>query len=399
LRIVSDAFPPNTPGLPLNLLDRYIFKSVLFTCLAAVGVFAFILMLGNFVRDLIAPMLSGQVGAPLALELIFLLFLTVAPYALPMGTLTGVLLTLGRISADSEVTAMRAAGVSLIRIARPIFIVGVLGTAFALYANFEAMPKGRLTFERELGEAIRTTPLTLITPKTFIRQFKGKVIYVGERVGNIVHDVWWWQLDANGNVTQFIRAESGHIDYDEDSYELVFTPLHVQVETRDAKKPEDFSTESYLPTLEKFDPLRFSVEALFGRERRQQKLREMTLSELAAEEARVTALPFTPDKAKDYARAVMKVRLARQEKFTLAFAVFSFALVAVPLGIRVSRRETSANLGVAVLLALGYYMLTIMVGWLDRHPEYHPDLLLWVPNVIFVGLGVWLMRRVETSVR
>lgn len=399
MRIVSAAFPANTPGLPLNLLDRYIFKSMIYTCFAAVALFAFILMLGNFVRDLIAPMLAGQVSAALALELVFLLFLTVAPYALPMGTLTGVLLTLGRLSADSEITAMRAAGISLVRIARPIIIVGVLGAAFALYANFEAMPKGRLTFERELGDAIRTSPLSLITPKTFIRQFKGKVVYIGERVGNIVHDVWWWQLDAQGNVTQFVRAESGHITYDEDNYELVFTPLHVQVESRNTKNPDNFSESPVVSTAEKTDPLRFPVESLFGRDRRQQKLREMTLSELAAEEARVAALPFTADKAKDHARAVMKVRLARQEKFTLAFAVFSFAFVAVPLGIRVSRRETSANLGIAVLLALGYYMLTIMVGWLDRHPEYHPDVLLWLPNVIFVGLGIWLMRRVESSAR
>ena len=73
----------------------------------------------------------------------------------------------------------------------------------------------------------------------------------------------------------------------------------------------------------------------------------------------------------------------------------AFALIGVPLGIRVSRRETSANLGLAVGLALGYYVLTVMVGWLDRHPEYHPDVLLWLPNVIFLSLGVWLFRRIE----
>jgi lipopolysaccharide export system permease protein len=61
----------------------------------------------------------------------------------------------------------------------------------------------------------------------------------------------------------------------------------------------------------------------------------------------------------------------------------------------VSRRETSANLGVAVMLALGYYLLITAVGWLDRHPEYRPDLLMWLPNAIFLGLGVWLFRRID----
>ena len=52
-------------------------------------------------------------------------------------------------------------------------------------------------------------------------------------------------------------------------------------------------------------------------------------------------------------------------------------------------------LGVAVLLALGYYMLTVSVTWLDRHPVYRPDLLFWLPNAIFLILGAWLFLRIE----
>jgi lipopolysaccharide export system permease protein len=84
-----------------------------------------------------------------------------------------------------------------------------------------------------------------------------------------------------------------------------------------------------------------------------------------------------------------------QDKINTALAVFSLALIGVPLGIKVSRRETSANLGVAVLLALGYYMMTVMVGWLDNHPEYRPDLLLWLPNAILLALGAWLFSRID----
>jgi lipopolysaccharide export system permease protein len=121
----------------------------------------------------------------------------------------------------------------------------------------------------------------------------------------------------------------------------------------------------------------------------------MTFDELHVELRRVAAEPVVANKAKDHARAEMKVRLTIQEKYTLSFSVLAFALIGVPLGIRVSRRETSANLGVAVALALGYYMLTVMVDWLDRHPEYRPDLLLWLPNVIFFGLAIHLFRRIE----
>jgi lipopolysaccharide export system permease protein len=91
----------------------------------------------------------------------------------------------------------------------------------------------------------------------------------------------------------------------------------------------------------------------------------------------------------------MKVAMTIQDKFNTALAALSFVIVGIPLGIKVSRRETSANLGVAVVLALGYYFLTVMVGWLDRHPEYRPDLLLWVPNLLIIAVGIWLFSRID----
>jgi lipopolysaccharide export system permease protein len=101
--------------------------------------------------------------------------------------------------------------------------------------------------------------------------------------------------------------------------------------------------------------------------------------------------------ARQRARDLMKISLTIQDKINMALAVFTFAFVGVPLGIRVSRRETSANLGVAVILALSYYILIVMVGWLDQHPEYRPDLLLWMPNLVFIALGVWLLRRLDRT--
>ena len=81
----------------------------------------------------------------------------------------------------------------------------------------------------------------------------------------------------------------------------------------------------------------------------------------------------------------------------IAALVFTFALVGVPLGIKVSRRETSANLGIAVVLALAYYLVIVAVGMLDHHPELHPELLLWVPNLVLFCLGIWLLRRLDRA--
>ena len=379
----------------MNLLDRYILKSVLVTCVGAMALFAFVLLLGNVIRDLLGYVLAGQLPLVVFGKLVLLILPAVAIYALPMGMLTGVLLTLGRLSADSEITAMRAVGLSIPRIARPVIILGLLAMAGALFVNFESMPRARVQYHKQLAQAIRANPLRIIVPKTFLHNFKGCVVYVGEKQGEVMRDFWLWQLDNDRRVTRVVHAESGRFDYDENTNELTLILTRAQVEIRNQKNPEDFSTPPQVASFEQSEQMRFGLDSVFGRAAVYQKQQWMTFAELRAERTRLAAQPVPLGKSKEVARARMKLELIIQEKYNLAAAVLAFALIGIPLGIKVSRRETSANLGIAVLLALGYNLLTVMVGWLDRHPEYRPDLLLWLPNVIFLGLGLWLLSRID----
>jgi len=378
----------------VNLLDRYLFKSVLGSCLAAVGLFAFVLILGNAIRDLLRYVLAGQIPLTVFAELLLLLVPYVISYALPMGMLTGVLLTLGRLSADSEITAMRAAGISVWRIARPVVLLGVAGTLLGLYMNFEAMPRARTQYQRELAETVRSNPLSFIVPRTFIRDFSDRVIYVGDKQGNVLKEVWVWELDAQQRVQYLVRATSGRIDYDAEDNALLITLTQAQVETRSTANPEDFSKPPLVGTFDKTEEVRLPLDSIFTRTTIRQKLKWMTFAELRAEESRLATLTVPPEQQAEHERTIMKVRLTVQEKLQNALALLSFALIGIPLGIRVSRRETSANLGVAVALSLGYYFLTVMVNWLDRHPEYRPDLLFWLPNVLFLLIAWRLFRRI-----
>ena len=72
----------------MNLLDRHIFTSVLFTCAAAVGLFAFVVLLPNIVRELLGPLLAVQFGFDTFARLVGLLLPFAVSYALPMGVLS-----------------------------------------------------------------------------------------------------------------------------------------------------------------------------------------------------------------------------------------------------------------------------------------------------------------------
>lgn len=382
----------------LNLLDRHIFKSVLVTCIGAVALFSFVVALGNFYRDLLGPMLAGQISPWMLIRLVLLLFPFSVVYSLPAGILTGVLLTLGRLSADSEITAMRAAGLSIPRIARPVFLLGVLGGVAALYSNFESMPWSRVQYQRELAVAIRTNPLSFIVPKTFIRDFKGVVVYVHDRAGDVLHDVWIWKLDNQSRVIWSARAASGKVDFDEARNNIVLVLRQAVVETLDDKNPEEvFQHAPHVETSAELTDFRVPLDRYLGQDIFHVKTEWLRYGTLQRKQAELAAQKPALGQEQKLRLEQLQLAMIVSEKFNLSVAVLAFAFVAVPLGIKVSRRETSANLAVAVGLVLGYYILITMVKSLDHHPEYRPDFLLWLPNVVFFVFGFWLLRRVQRA--
>jgi len=378
----------------VNLLDRFIFKSVLGSCLAAVGLFGFVLMLGNAIRDLLGYVLSGQLPPAVFVQLLLLLVPFVISYALPMGILTGILLTLGRLSADSEITAMRAVGVSLGRVARPVLLLGVLGALTTLYVNFEAMPRARMEYQRQLAKVVETNPLGFVVPRTFIRDFPGFVIYIGAKEGDALRDFWLWELDAEQRVVRLVRAASGRFTYEPSDNTLLLTLQQAQVESRRPHDPEDFSAPPLVGTFDRTEQARLPLDSLFNRTPVEQKLKWMTIAELQAEWEALAVDPAADGAAR---RELDRLRwkLTVQDKLQGGLVVFAFALIGVPLGIKVSRRETSANLGVAVVIALGYHVMTAMVSSFDQRPDLRPDLLYWLPNLCLLALGVWLFSRID----
>lgn len=379
----------------MNLLDRHISSSVLYTCAAAVGLFAFVVAVPNIARELIGPLLAGQFDFATFIRLVGLLLPFAVSYALPMGVLTGVLLTLGRLSADSEITAMRASGISLTRLSLPIFGLGAACATLAFYVNFESMPWARVQYHREFAAAVRANPLSIIEAKRFIRDFAGTVLYVREKDGPALRDIWLWELDGQSRVRRLVRAETGRLDFDEATNSLIPTLNRVTVEERDADNPEDFSKSPKVASVEKAAEVRIMLDRYFGRNLEKMKDDWLTYGGLRAKQAKLAATPAPPGKEKEHSRDRMKLAMIVQEKFNLSLAVFSFALIGVPLGIKVSRRETSANLGVALGLVLSFYVLTASIKSLDRYPAYRPDLLLWLPNLLFLALGIWLFSRID----
>jgi len=379
----------------MNLIHRHIFANVVLTCGAAVGLFAFVLMLANALKDLLGYMLQGQIEVDTFVRMIGLLVPFVVSYALPMGMLTGILLVLGRMSSDREITALRSSGMSVAWLSAPILCFALMGVTLAGFVNFQFMPTARLAYQRELAGAVQHNPLSFIVPKTFIRDFPGVIIYVGEKQADLLKDIWIWELDKQKRVVNSGRAATGWVRYDESKSKLVLSLDYLQAEVHDRKDPED---PAKIRSGGSTDHATFDLllDKLTGKQTVQVKTKWLTFPQLVDEWRRLNRPdPAVPEAER--AQRLMRVQITIHEKFAMAFSVLSFALVAIPLGIKVSRKETSANLGIGLLLALGYYFVTIAVGWFDNYPALRPDLLMWLPNVVFQSLGLWMFYKVDRA--
>ncbi len=201
------------PPFNVNLLQRHIFKEIVAATAMAVGLFVFVLVLGNVMREVLDRMASGQIDLPMFGYLLVNYIPGVIPYALPLGLLTAVLLVVGRMCAQREYTAMRAAGLSLWSLAAPIMVAACLGALLCLFINIDYAPAADHAVKVALANLVRQDPSRLFLPGSYVRDFKGYVIRAGGREGSKLLDVWIWKLDDQGRTVTFVHGSPGHLEY------------------------------------------------------------------------------------------------------------------------------------------------------------------------------------------
>ncbi|MBO7685341.1 MAG: LptF/LptG family permease, partial [Kiritimatiellae bacterium] len=92
-------------------------------------------------------------------------------------------------------------------------------------------------------------------------------------------------------------------------------------------------------------------------------------------------------------RALSDIRTEFMKRWVFAFASICFVLVGVPLGIRAQRKESSVGMGIALLTALAYYLVVILMTSLSKNYHVHPEILIWLPVGLCVLLAGWLIPK------
>ena len=83
------------------------------------------------------------------------------------------------------------------------------------------------------------------------------------------------------------------------------------------------------------------------------------------------------------------------KRFSFSLASFAFALIGVPLAITAHRKETTAGFLISLVVAFVYFIFILIADAVKENPRAHPEVLIWLPNVLFIGLGLWLFYKLS----
>jgi len=368
---------------PMNLIDRYVGRSVFVATIYGVVVLSVVLVLGNIFKELLDLLINRDV--PVRYVLLFMLY--VLPFSLtftvPWGFLTAVLLVFGRLSADNEMIALRACGVSLLRVCVPVVVVGIMLSLFTFWINASVAPRAEQAMRQAIANMARSNPMALFVPDEVISQFRGKKIFVGGKDGDVLTDLTIIEQTDAGHVARVIYARQGTIEAEEKSGSLILTLSDAKFEQR--REGEENNAKGIRHGISVSEvAVNIPFEDLVDEGLRRRPLRSFTLTELWSH------LPTIPSLSE---RMAALTELSK--RFSMSLACLAFALAAMPLGITAQRKETSVGFGISLGLAFGYFLFVVLAEMLRNNPVYYPYLLLWVPNVLFIGIGTWMLLRLD----
>ena len=362
------------------MIERYVARTIFPYAIAALLLLSAILFIQQIGRYL-ETVFRGVMPAEFIYGFSLALLPPVLVFTIPMAVLCGTIIGLGRMSSDSELIAMRAAGISTWRTLWPALIVGLVATAAAAYLNLVEAPRSQQQFR---AVALRSALYKLdspVEPRTFTNDFPGYVIYV--RDGDKEHGQWgrvFIQAQKSDGSTEMMTARAGRIDSSIEKSELVLQDaMRTKIPAAGAKD------QSY--SVDRLETVRYTfptgrADLIARMKKADANPDEMSFLELRRYVANSTGVEHRE------AAIIFHKRLG----FTLAPLVFSLFGAALALRIRRGSRGFGVLLSLVILIA--YYLLTLAGDQAARAGTVPPVVGSWLASVsiLIVGLLILISR-------
>ena len=335
----------------------------------------------NLVRMLDKLLLIGVHGAGIATVVKCIAVMLLA-YTVPIAFLFGVLVTVGRMAADGEILALRSCGFGLREILLPILALAVAVSALTAWLLLDVEYRAR----RELRAAViaMTTQGSMITPGEF-KRVGDRIVYVRSRDGDGRLESILISDRTDPQRPFMVFAESGSFGWDGERGEARFRLRNGDIHL----EPADAGSTQYQRIGFQDFVYSFPVKNLLELETARLRPKDMTTAQLRARlaklEAGEPALPAT--------RAPREYRVQLHRRYALAMAPMLFALIGVPLAMRLTRGGRSWGVLLCTGLVGIYYGVLTFSQYLALEGAIPAGIALWIPNALCAVAAAGLLAR------
>jgi len=364
-------------------IDRYLIRQILPPFFLALLVLTFLLEIPPVMKTAEPLIAKGVAWRDIAR-----IMLTLLPSALgltiPMSFLVGLLIGLGRLSADRETVALQACGVSIYRLLRPVAAMAILAAAATLYVMVVAIPDANQAFREITYRIITERAESDIKPRVFFEDFPNRVLYV--RDVSPAGDGWrnvFLADTTHPDQPQIFVASRGDLELDPVKRRVALVLHDGAVHKTNLRNPDPYDVQRFGTIVMSLDP-----DTVFRREGLQRGDAELTIAQLQEQIGQLKAQGLSPH------APIMRIHM----KFSIPVACVVFAVIGLALGVT-SRKEGKLGsfvLGTGVIFT--YYIVMYLGESLAKAKLVPPPVAMWIPNILLGGCGILLLVWRSSSV-
>jgi LPS export ABC transporter permease LptG len=408
----------------MKILTRYILKEMVGPTALGFGFYTFIILMRQLF-DFAGMIIKRSLPASTVMELLWLSLPNIIVLTVPMSLLFGILIAVGRLSADSEIISMRALGISTRTIYRPVFLFSLVAFLLNFYLMNVLLPRGNTRLQALKAEIYTASIEKELRPRVFYDEYANVMIYVndieprtGRWKGVFVADSRTddsQQQSVSGTAAQAIQAataareaENSPFASQRSSQKIILAATgslsilpskqvwmnlyHAENHIWDPRRPDRYDwTSNDFQRMRLPDRSGPDANTAYLR-----SFREMNLRELM-EQARVAGTAMTRTRQRnarnDLRENYTLAHIEIHKKFAIPCACLVFGVLGLPLGITNRRGGKSSGFSLSVVIILVYYIMLNNGEQLAASGKLQPWVAMWTPNLILLAIGLYLLGR------
>ncbi len=352
----------------MRILHRYIASNFLITFIMALLILSFVMSVGLLFK--VTQYIARGMSFSIVLDFLWEGIPSTLSYSIPIAALVSALLVFGRLSSDSEISAMRAGGISLTQIMHTPVLIALLLSVFCLHLNNNVSPDSAYFRSSMRGQLKASDFTALIEPGKYV-EIGDHSVYVGKRQGDKLLDLRITETTKKGT-TKEIRAREATLFSEND------------VATLDMKDVTVDPIQDDKSGIGRADRVVYTIGDLKKKSDGSDKVRPRRVKDkftwmLLQDLAIAKEFPPATDKGKE---DVSRARVEVNYRICFALECLCFVIVGIPLGIKQHRKESSAGIGFSIGIAGIFYLFCMAAQSLAKDPIYHASYIVWIPVVI-----------------